>query len=183
MTSQPFTPTAVFCNSGPLMAFGKLNRLDLLAEVYPQVQIPQAVFHETVTQGALRNEPDALTIRQFLRRSQWPVIAVADELLAQIQPLAPLGRGERAVLALGHGNSGSLVLLDDALARREARRLQLHAQGTLGVLVEAYRRRLLTQPQLALLLDEIAARPDIWIRASMCRQVLEHLPALPPSTE
>jgi predicted nucleic acid-binding protein len=102
-----------------------------------------------------------LTIRLFLRRSQWPIVAVADEVLAQVQPFMPLGRGEMAVLALGRSTQGSLILLDDALARREARRMNLHAQGTLGVLVEAYRRRHLTQSELALLLDELAARPDI----------------------
>lgn len=174
---------AVYCNSGPLMAFGKLNRLDLLASVYPQTQIPEAVYHEVVTCGVLRNEPDSLTIRLFLRRSQWPIVAVADELLAQVRPFMPLGRGEVAVLALGRATQGSLILLDDALARREARRMDLHAQGTLGVLVEAYRRCRLTQSELALLLDEIAARPDIWIRASLCGQVLENLPDLPPIKE
>jgi len=106
------------------MAFGKLNRLDLLTGVYPQAQIPEAVYHEVVTRGTLRNEPDALTIRLFLRRSQWSVIAVADELLAQIHTLMSLGRGELAVLALGRTTPGSLILLDDALARREARRLK-----------------------------------------------------------
>ncbi|MCP4604561.1 MAG: hypothetical protein GY847_29235 [Proteobacteria bacterium] len=30
----------VICNSGPLMALGKLNRLDLLAELYDKIQIP-----------------------------------------------------------------------------------------------------------------------------------------------
>ena len=183
MIASVSAPTAVFCNAGPLIAFGKLNRLDVLAGVYPQAQIPEAVYHEVVTRGALRNEPDALIIRLFLRRSQWSIIAVADELPAQVQPLIPLGRGELAVLALARVTPGSLALLDDAFARREARRLKLHAQGTLGILVEAYRRRQLTQPQLALLLDEIAARPDIWIRASLCRQVLENLPDLSPIEE
>jgi hypothetical protein len=73
MISPVFVPTAVFCNAGPLIAFGKLNRLDLLAGVYPQAQIPEAVYREVVTKGTLRNEPDALIIRLFLRRSQWPV--------------------------------------------------------------------------------------------------------------
>ena len=82
------------------MAFGKLNRLDLLAGVHPQAQIPEDVYHEVVTRGLLRNEPDALVIRLFLRRSGWPIIAVADGLLAQIRPFVPLGRGETAVLAL-----------------------------------------------------------------------------------
>jgi len=52
----------VLCNSGPLMALGKLNRLDLLANLYREVQIPRAVYDEAVTQGLVRGAPDALTI-------------------------------------------------------------------------------------------------------------------------
>ena len=63
-------PTAVFCNAGPLIALGKLNRLDLLAEVYPQTQIPEAVFDEAVMQGLQRNESDAHIVQRFLRRSR-----------------------------------------------------------------------------------------------------------------
>ena len=49
----------VLCNSGPLIALGKLNRLDLLAGLFGEVQIPGAVYEEAVTQGLTRGEPDA----------------------------------------------------------------------------------------------------------------------------
>lgn len=41
----------VIINSGPLMALGKLNRLEFLVELYGQIQIPSAVYTETVIQG------------------------------------------------------------------------------------------------------------------------------------
>ena len=47
----------VLCNAGPLMALGKLNRLDLLAGLYGEVQIPRAVYNEVVTQGLARGAP------------------------------------------------------------------------------------------------------------------------------
>jgi predicted nucleic acid-binding protein len=43
--------SVVLCDAGPLMALGKLNRLDLLAGLFGQVQIPRAVYDEVVTQG------------------------------------------------------------------------------------------------------------------------------------
>jgi predicted nucleic acid-binding protein len=171
-------PTVVFCNAGPLMALGKLNRLDLLAEIYPQTQIPDAVYDEVVTQGSARGEADALVIRLFLRHHHWPIVSIASDALASFHPLVVLGKGETTVLALGQITPGALLLLDDASARREARRLQLRVQGTLGILTEAYRRRKLTRPQLELLLDEIVLRPDIWINTALCQQVLAQLPDL-----
>jgi predicted nucleic acid-binding protein len=43
----------VLSNAGPLMALGKLNRLDLLTELYEQVQIPRAVYTETVSRSQI----------------------------------------------------------------------------------------------------------------------------------
>jgi len=41
--------------------------------------------------------------------------------------------------------------------------------------VRAYRKDLLSLDQVELLIREIAARPDIWIAARLCEQVLASL--------
>ena len=68
--------TTVLCNAGPLGALGKLNRLELLAELYGQVEIPRAVVDEAVTQGLALGMADALTIRLFWQAVGWPVVDV-----------------------------------------------------------------------------------------------------------
>lgn len=165
----------VICNAGPLMALGKLNRLDLLSALYSQVTMPDSVYAEVVTRGLTRGEPDARIVRQFWQQQKWPVVPVSDGLLRTYSSSVILGQGERAVLALALANAHSLALLDDEIARSEARRLGLRAYGTLGVLVEAYRREQLSFAQFELLLLEIAARPDIWISARLCQEVLAQL--------
>jgi predicted nucleic acid-binding protein len=67
------------------------------------------------------------------------------------------------------------VLIDDELARSEARRLGLAVKGSLGILIEAHRAGLLTLDELELLLMTVAARPDIWISEKLCRQILAEL--------
>jgi len=74
--------TAVLCNAGPLMTLGKLNRLDLLAGLFDTVQIPRGVYDEVVTQGLVRGAPDALTVRLFWQRQQWPIVDVPEALLS-----------------------------------------------------------------------------------------------------
>jgi len=165
----------VLCNSGPLMALGKLNRLDLLAELYDKVQIPQAVYNEVVSQGLARGAPDALIVRLFWQRQGWPVVEVPPEVLSAYKPSVILDPGEREVLALARTLTAPLVLLDDQVARAEARRLGLRVRGTLGVLVQAFRGGLLSLLQIEWLLNEIAARPDIWIGSKLCNQVLRSL--------
>lgn len=166
----------VASNAGPLIVLGKLNRLDLLANLYGRVQVPQAVYAEVVTQGLARGASEALTVRLFWESQVWPVVSVPSSVLTDYTPPVVLGPGETEVLALAQTVTNPLVLLDDELARTEARRLGLPVRGTVGVLVQAYRQKYLSYRQMTLLLQEIAARPDIWISAKLCQQVLDSLP-------
>ena len=61
---------AVLCNASPLVALGKLNRLDLLVGLFDKVQIPRGVYDEVVTQGLSRGATDAFTVRLFWQRQQ-----------------------------------------------------------------------------------------------------------------
>ena len=167
--------TTVLCNAGPLIALGKLNRLELLAELYGQVQIPPGVYVEAVTQGLAVGVPDARTIRLFWQMRGWPIVEVTAATLAAYKPPVILDRGETEVLAQAQNVSDTLVLLDDETARVEARRLGLHVRGTLGVLSHASRSGILSFPQAELLIQEIASRPDIWIGPKLCEEVLQAL--------
>jgi predicted nucleic acid-binding protein len=165
----------VLCDASPLMTLGKLNRLDLLASLFSEVQIPRAVYDEVVTQGLTRGAADAVTVRLFWQSHQWPIVDVPETTVSAYVPPMVLDPGELEVLALAQSLADPLVLLDDEVARAEARRLKLRLCGTLGILVRAYRQRLLSFDQAELLIREIAARPDIWIAARLCEQVLASL--------
>jgi len=157
------------------MALGKLNRLGLLAQLYPEIRVPQAVYREVVIEGLVRAMPEALTVRLFLEQRGLPLVGVAESALSLYTPPVVLGAGELEVLTLAQSLPGIQVLLDDEEARREAGRLGLAVKGTVGVLVEAFRAELLSMSELRLLFAEIAARPDIWISAELCRQVLSKI--------
>lgn len=168
MSSRP----VVICNAGPLIILGKLNRLELLVELYGEVHIPQPVFDEVVTTGLAKGASDAVTVRLFLQRQKWPVVDVPSAVLDSYMPSVILDAGERAVLALARTMRYPLVLLDDEIARNEARRLNLPLRGTLGIIVQAYREQILNLAQTELLIREISARRDIWISRKLCEQVL-----------
>ncbi len=171
----------MLCNSGPLIALGKLNRLDLLADLYGDVRIPRAVYDEVVIQGLAWGAPEALTVRLFWQRHDWPIVEVPEEVMSSYVLPVVLDPGETEVLALARTLPDPLVLLDDEVARVEARRLELRLRGTLGILVHAYREHLLAFDQVELLVQEIAARPDIWIGARLCERILASLQELESS--
>ncbi|MEA3349962.1 MAG: hypothetical protein U9Q82_05015 [Chloroflexota bacterium] len=165
----------VICNAGPLMALGKLNRLELLTDLYNEIQIPQAVYKEVVTAGLARGAPDAQVVRLFCSQRQLPVVSVSETTMMDYTPQVILDPGETEVLALAQSVMNPFLLMDDEVARAEARRLKIQVRGTLGVLVQAHRSCILTFKQIKLLIEEIATRPDIWIAARLCEQVLVNI--------
>ena len=165
----------VLCDAGPLITLGKLNRLEVLAELYGEVRIPRPVYDEVVTSGLAKGASDAMIVRLFWQRQKWPIINVSSTALASYTPSVILGAGERAVLALAKTMKYPLVLLDDEVARSEARRLGLPLRGTLGILVQASHEKILTLAQTEFLIHEISIRRDIWISGKLCEQVLSEL--------
>ena len=167
----------VLVDAGPLIALGKLNRLPLLAQLYGVVHVPRAVYQEVVVAGSVQQAPDAANVRLFLEHYKFPIPDVPEPLLQSRSQAPVLGMGERQVLTLAQSLTGTeaLILLDDEMARAEARQLGLQVKGTLGVLVEAFRAGLLSLEETELLLLEIAARPDIWISEQLCHQIIEQL--------
>ncbi|HKZ85058.1 MAG TPA: hypothetical protein VJ793_15515 [Anaerolineae bacterium] len=169
-------PTVV-CDSGPLIALAKLNRLDLLSKLWDEVNITRAVYDEVVTHGLATGAQDAPVVRLFWRQQRWPIVAVAPESIRKFTPASRLDVGEMETLSFALETDDALVLIDDAVGRREARRSGLRVKGTLGVIADAYRRGHLTFFDAELLIREIESRPDIWIRPELCEQVLERLRA------
>jgi predicted nucleic acid-binding protein len=167
----------VLVDAGPLIALGKLNRLPLLAQLYGVVHLPWAVYREVVIEGSVREAPDSFKVRMFIKHYECPILDVSEQVLQDYMPASTLGAGEKHLLALARSFTRveTLVLLDDELARSEARQLGLQVKGTVGVIAQAFRAGHLSMNEAELLLVEIAARPDLWISEKLCFQVIEQL--------
>lgn len=102
----------------------------ILAALYEQILVPKAVFEELTHPGApeevrtwLRDIPGWCVIREMQ--------AVADPTLSRLDP------GEREAIQLAREERADLLLMDEKLGVRTARRRGLSVIGTLGVLVVA----------------------------------------------
>jgi len=103
------------------------------------------------------------------------ILEVPPESLSSYSPSVILDPGEISVLVLAKTLVNPLVLMDDETARTEARYLKINVKGTLGVLVDAVRKNYLDHHHAELMIQEIAARPDIWISEKLCETVLVSL--------
>lgn len=158
-------------NAGPLIALGKLGLVHLLSQLYDPILVPTPAYQEVVTRGLELGQPDAYAVQMAVARRELIVVSVeiAESSTAGIEP--PLHLGERAAIQLAKQEEADWVLLDDQLAREQAQELGLHVKGTLGVIVEAFRQRLLTAQEVDLVFQAILDRDDIWISDALVRRV------------
>lgn len=162
----------VVSNAGPLIALGKLGRLDILQSLYQTVIVPQQVYDETVTTGIALGAPDAQLISEYFKRG---VLERTQVQVDRLEDEIEIHEGEKAAIELALATGADAVLLDDAASRETAQKYGLKPKGTLGVILEAVDRGVLAKEQGELLVEQIRQRRDIWIRDSLCALVLRRL--------
>lgn len=103
----------ILSNSSPLIALSSLDRLDILAKLFTTVYIPDAVYHETVTENPIQTQRTRIDdATQTFIQVKYPKI---HRLFTR-----NLGDGEQGVLNLAMEMNPNFILLDDKKARHEA---------------------------------------------------------------
>lgn len=122
------TKRAWVINASPLILMGKLDQLDLVQRLAPQLMVPAAVIHE-ISAGA-----SDITTRKTIdwaARFAVPDLAIPASILSW-----DIGAGESQVLALCL-SSERTAILDDGAARSAAKAHQVQLLGSLGIILRA----------------------------------------------
>ncbi len=152
----------IVCNSGPLIALGILDKLELLQSIFSEVLVPDAVKKEIV-QGGVK-----LAGLENFQRAQW--IRIVSPTQNDVLLSALLDAGEAAVIALAREQGISTVLIDERKARKVARDIYgLQPIGTTRILVEAKKKSLL--PEIASQFQKLR-QEGYWIHASIVETAL-----------
>jgi predicted nucleic acid-binding protein len=125
----------VVADAGPIHYLLLVGAVDVLRPLYTQVLAPQTVAREL--QGSGTPAPVQIWIAQ---PPEWFEIRADPPSESGMDFLDP---GERAAIALASALDASRLLIDEWEGRSEAQRRHLRITGTLGILAEAHRRRLL----------------------------------------
>lgn len=127
----------IVSNSSPLINLARINKLDILRQLYGELLVPEAVWQEVVVKGAGQPGAKQVEAAAWIQRSQ-----AANRAL--IQGLSQdLDAGEAESIALALEVRAQLLLMDERLGRETARHLGLRYIGLIGVLIEAKRRGLI----------------------------------------
>ena len=157
----------VVADSSPFIHLDRIGRLDLLFQVFGQIEVPQAIMDEVLAGGRHGAPvPDLAAL---------PWITVVPNLADPEVLLQPdLHAGEIAALSVARARVGSLLIVDDLAGRNAAAKLGLRFIGTAGTVIRAKRTGIIAAA--APVLNELAAhgfRLSIDIRLRLLEQVGE----------
>jgi len=125
-------------NTSPLIFLAKGNYLSLLQVISPTFIVPDVVATEVQAYG------DLDVTAQALAQTEWLKIRETPPVPSLIQSW-DLGPGESAVLSWGYAYTGTEVIIDDLMGRRCANALKIPRRGTLGVVLLAKQRGVISR--------------------------------------
>ncbi len=148
--------TTAASDAGPLIHLAKTGLLDTLRLLHPKIIIPPEVKLEVVDRGKQKGAADALLIEKAIAERWITIVSISLAVdFARLCEQAGLQAGEAAVLQYAMEKK-TFALLDDEAARLVERSLKIQVRGTLGILVEAVRRRVLSRAEALRKLDELS---------------------------
>jgi len=125
-------------NTSPLIFLSKGGFIDLLQVLNSEIIVPEAVKNEIEAYGK-----DDITAKT-LQETDWLVVRKTPTIPRIIQNW-DLGAGESEVLAWGYVEKGTEIIVDDLAARRCAMSFNISVRGTLGLVLIAKQRGIISQ--------------------------------------
>ncbi len=123
-------------NASPLIFLSRADMLDMLKIEGERIVVPKTVADELKRRG-----PGDPTV-QAIEKTSWLEVLESPPIPAVIQAW-DLGEGESSVLAWGHANPGTVIIVDDLPAQRCAVASGIPVRGTLGLILTAKKRGLI----------------------------------------
>lgn len=122
----------VIADSTCLIGLSKIGKLDVLRQLFGNIIIPSAVYHEIVVRGTGRLGAEEVENASWIETRE-----VNNKLAVTAFKLFMLGAGEAEAIALASEDKVDFIILDDWKARQVALELSLPVIGTVAVLTKA----------------------------------------------
>lgn len=154
----------VIANSTPLIALEKIGKLNILKELYGKIYIPYGVYEEVIIGGKEKIN------NNFIQNNDFIIIKEIKNEEARKLFLTSLHKGEVEVMILAREMEADICIIDDFLARKYAKYLNIRITGTMGVLLKAKESGIIKEikPLLDNLIEE-----HIYIDKKLYKDVLQ----------
>lgn len=153
----------VIVNSTPLIILCNIGQLSILKELYEEIVIPEAVYKEVTA------KIDS-ACRQIISADWIHIERIKDNSEKKMYK-AKLHDGEVEVMILAQEDKkAELVIIDDNAAKKTAKYLGLTVTGTIGIILKAKERGIITEIHSVL---EDMKRKGFYISSHLEQMILE----------
>jgi predicted nucleic acid-binding protein len=153
----------IVVNTSPWIALSICGYTKLLKQLYKEIYMPVGVKEEI-----LAGREGGIGVNELKSSSWLKIRKVADA--ERVKFLYELECGEAEVIILAKEKKIKQVLIDEKVARLQAKVLGLEAIGTLGLLLKAKKRNLLSEIKP---LIEKMLQKGIWIKKEIIEGILK----------
>ncbi|RJP20348.1 MAG: hypothetical protein C4527_25325 [Candidatus Omnitrophota bacterium] len=157
-------------DAGPLIHLYEVNAFHLLS-IIKTIHIPHAVRMETV--GKDRVPESSLFSLQHTSHSSIPEATM--RVFVNQHGLHSIHSGERECLYLCQSLGIPLILTDDLSVRKIAKQMAVKPIGSLGIVIAAYRKGLLSLPQTRHYIYELYTRSSLFITKTIVDLAFQEL--------
>lgn len=154
----------IVSNTTPIISLLKLNRLEILQQLYSEIYIPVAVYQE-IEAGKEK------VYYKDLSEIKWINISEINDKQA-LKYFIELDAGEAEAIILATELNADLIIIDEKLGRFHAKHADLKVTGTIGILIKAKRAGLVDK--LKPLLEELIEK-DVWINKKLVVEILKEV--------
>lgn len=139
----------VVSDTTPLISLMKIEHLDLVHQLFGEIQIPEAVYSELVSNRRFSKESKMIQESAFIKK-----VAVRDSKAVELlRRSTGLDAGESEAIILSDVNKADVLLMDESRGRNVARRMGIQLMGTIGILIIAYEDGKLSQEDVLKCVD------------------------------
>ena len=158
----------IICDASPLILLAKINQLDLIHKVLEgETLVLQCIVDEVCSDSA--GEVERIRLNRFLED-----IKIVD-FVDSDYPSKSLSTNDRSVLKWSIQNKPEWLIADERLLRRIAKEEKLKVIGTLGILVAAQQKGLLTKIETKQAVDELVSFHKLRISVVVYQKALQEL--------
>jgi predicted nucleic acid-binding protein len=151
----------VVSNTTPLISLLKLDRLEILKNIYSEICLPSAVYNE------IEAGRDKIFYRDLSKIDWIRIIEIQNR--NALKYFLDLDSGEAETIVLATEINADLIIMDEKLGRFHAKHADLKVTGIIGVLIKAKKLGLI--PMLKPLLFELIEK-NVWIGDKLMNEIL-----------
>lgn len=163
----------VVSDSTPLIHLAKAGRLDILFSLYNKILITEEVYSEVVEEGLILEKEDAVIIKEHIgKRIQIKNPGSSSMHIIRKYSIHK-GEAESIVLAL---ETNALLLMNERDGRNAAKSEGIKVKGTIGVLFEALKEKVIGKEEALSVLSRFREDPhNFWIEPDIIKVAMEKI--------